>query len=78
MKGVLLRGIIILVGFILTLPLRLIIVIGSICFCIPYVSIRYEYSFMEGLKTFARGMKASFLNEITWVKTGNCKDFDEL
>lgn len=78
MKGILLRGIIEVVIYVLTLPLSLIVIIGSICFYIPYVSIRYEYSFMEGLKEFASGMKASFLNEITWVKTGNCKDFDEL
>lgn len=77
MKGILLRGIINVVVYALTLPLRLIVVIGSICY-IVYVSIRYECSFMEGLKAFARGMKASFLNEITWVKTGNCKDFDGL
>ena len=77
MKGILLRGIINVVIFALTLPLRLIVVIGSICY-ITYYAIRYECSFMEGLKAFARGMKASFLNEITWVKTGNRKDFDEL
>ena len=77
MKGILLRGIIEAVFYVLTLPLRLIAIIGSICY-IVYVSIRYEYSFMEGLKEFASGMKASFLNEMTWVKTGNCKDFDEL
>ena len=76
MKGILLRGIIEVVFYVLTLPLKLIAIIGSICY-IVYVSIRYEYGFMEGLKDFARGMKASFLNEITWVKTGNCKDFDE-
>ena len=78
MKGILLRGIIELAIYALTLPLRLIVIIGSICFYIPYVSIRYECSFMEGLKGFASGMKVSFLNEITWVKTGNCEDFDEL
>lgn len=77
MKGILLRGLCEVVIYVLTLPLRLIAIIGSICYII-YVSIRYEYSFMEGLKAFASGMKASFLNEITWVKTGNCKDFDEL
>ena len=77
MKGILLRGLCEVVFYVLTLPLRLIVVIGSICY-IVYVSIRYEYGFTEGLKAFARGMKASFLNEITWVKTGNCKDFDEL
>ena len=78
MKGILLRGIINVVGYVLTLPLRLIVIIGSICFYMPYVSIRYELSFMEGLKEFARGMKYSFLNEITWVKTGNCKDLCEV
>lgn len=74
MKGILLRGIIEVVFYVLTLPLRLIVIIGSICYLI-YGSIRYECSFMEGLKAFARGMKASFLKEITWVKTGNCKRF---
>ena len=78
MKGILLRGLCEVVFYVLTLPLRLIVIIGSICFYIPYVSIRYECSFMEVLKAFTSGMKASFLNEITWVKTGNCKDFDEL
>lgn len=78
MKGILLRGIMEVVFYALTLPLRLIVIIGSICFYIPYVSIRYECSFMEGLKVFASGMKASFLNEITWVKTGNCKDLCEV
>ena len=74
MKGVLLRGLCEVVFYVLTLPLRLIVTIGAICY-ILYASIRYEYSFMEGLKEFARSMKASFLNEMTWVKTGNCKDF---
>lgn len=78
MKGILLRGIINVVIYALTLPLRLIVIIGNICFYIPYVSIKYECSFMEVLKAFAIGMKASFLNEITWVKTGNCKDYVEL
>lgn len=77
MKGILLRGIINVVVYALTLPLRLIVVIGSICY-IVYVSIRYEYGFTEGLKALARGMKASLLNEITWVKTGKCKGFYEL
>ena len=66
-----------MVIFALTLPLRLIVVIGSICY-IVYVSIRYEYGFTEGLKALARGMKASLLNEITWVKTGKCKDLCEV
>lgn len=74
MKGILLRGIIEVVFYALTLPLRLIVIIATICY-ITYYAIRYECSFMEGLKAFARGMKVSFLNEITWVKTGNCKDF---
>ena len=74
MKGILLRGIMEVVFYALTLPLRLIVIIGSIWY-IVYVSIRYECSFMEGLKAFAMGMKASFLKEINWVKTGNCKDF---
>lgn len=78
MKGILLRGIIKVVGYVLTLPLRLIVIIGSVCFYMPYVSIRYECSFMKVLKAFASGMKASFLNEITWVKTGNCKDLCEV
>ena len=77
MKGILLRGIIEVVSYALTLPLRLIVIIGSICY-MTYHAIRYEYSFMEGLKAFASGMKASFLNEITWVKTGNCKDLCEV
>lgn len=77
MKGILLRGIMEVVFYVLTLPLRLIAIIGSIWY-IAYVSIRYEYGFMEGLKAFAIGMKASFLNEITWVKTGNCKDLCEV
>ena len=77
MKGILLRGIIKVVGYTLTLPLRLIVIIGSICYMV-YVSIRYEFSFMEVLKAFARGMKSSFLNEIAWVKTGNCKDLCEV
>lgn len=74
MKGILLRGIKEVVFYVLTLPLRLIAIIGSILYMV-YASIRYEYSFTEGLKEFARGMKASFLKEITWVKTGNCKRF---
>ena len=78
MKGILLKGLFNVAGFVLTLPLRLIVIIGSICFYIPYVSIRYEYSFMEGLKAFAIGMKTSFLNEMIWIKTGKCKGFDEL
>ena len=77
MKGILLRGIIKVVGYALTLPLRLIVIIVAICY-MAYYAIRYECSFMEGLKAIARGMKASFLNEITWVKTGKCKGFDEL
>lgn len=77
MKGILLRGIMEVVIYALTLPLRLIVIIGSICY-MTYHAIRYEYSFMEGLKGFASGMKASFLNEITWVKTGNCKDLCEV
>lgn len=77
MKGILLRGILEVVFYVLTLPLRFIAIIGSIWY-IVYGSIRYEDSFMVGLKAFARGMKASFLNEITWVKTGKCKGFDEL
>lgn len=77
MKGILLRGIIKVASYALTLPLRLIVIIGSMCY-MTYYAIRYEYSFMEELKWFASGMKASFLNEITWVKTGNCKDFDEI
>ena len=78
MKGILLRGIIEVGFYALTLALRLIVIIGSICFYIPYVSIRYECSFMKGLKVFASGMKGSFLNDITWVKTGNCKDLCEV
>ena len=74
MKGILLRGIMEVVFYVLTLPLRLIAIIGSIWY-IAYVSIRYEYGFMEGLKAFVIGMKASFLNEITWVKTGKRKGF---
>ena len=77
MKGILLRGIFEVVFYVLTLPLRLIAIIATICYMV-YYAIRYECSFMEGLKAFARGMKASFLNEMTWVKTGNCKGFDEL
>ena len=74
MKGILLRGIKEVVFYVLTLPLRLIAIIGSILYMV-YASIRYECSFMEVLKEFARAMKASFLKEMTWVKTGNCKDF---
>ena len=77
MKGILLRGIIEVAFYALTLPLRLIVIIATICY-ITYYAIRYECSFMEGLKAFGRGMKASFLNEITWVKTGKCKGFYEL
>lgn len=74
MKGILLRGLCEVVVYVLTLPLRLIVIIAAICYLI-YGSIRYERSFMEGLKAFAITMKASFLNEITWVKTGKCKMF---
>ena len=77
MKGILLRGLCEVVFYVLTLPLRLIVIIAAICYA-AYYAIRYEYSFMEMLKAFARGMKASFLNEITWVKTGNCKDLCEV
>ena len=77
MKGILLRGLCEVVFYVLTLPLRLIVIIGSICY-MTYHAIRYEYSFTEELKWFASGMKVSFLNEITWVKTGNCKDLCEV
>ena len=77
MKGILLRGLFEVMYYVLTLPLRLVALIGSICY-ITYVSIRYELSFMELLNWFITGVKTVFLNEITWVKTGNCKDFDEL
>lgn len=74
MKGILLRGLCEVVVYVLTLPLRLIVIIAAICYLI-YGSIRYERSFMEGLKAFVITMKASFSKEINWVKTGNCKDF---
>ena len=77
MKGILLRGIINAAFHALTLPLKLIVIIDTICY-MAYNAIRYEFSFMEVLRAYARGMKASFLDEITWVKNGNCKDFDEL
>lgn len=77
MKGVLLRGIIEVVIYALTLPLRLIVIIATICY-MAYYAIRYECSFTEMLKAFAIGMKSSFLNEITLVKTGKGKGFDEL
>lgn len=77
MKGILLRGLCEVVFYVLTLPLRLIALIGSICY-IAYVSIRYELSFMELLNWLITGVKTSFLNEITWIKTGKGKDFDEL
>ena len=81
MKGILLRGLFEVMCYVLTLPLRLIVIIFAICYMICYMTyraIRYEDSFMVTLNMFITGMKASFLNEITWVKTGNCKDFDEL
>lgn len=77
MKGILLRGLYQVMYYVLTLPLRLIVLIVSICY-MAYTAIRYELSFMEVLNAFITGVKTSFLNEITWVKTGNCKDFDEL
>ena len=77
MKGILLRGLFEVMYYVLTLPLRLVALIGSICY-IVYVSIRYELSFMGLLNWFITGVKTAFLNEITWVKTGNCKDFDKL
>ena len=77
MKGILLRGLYEVMYYVLTLPLRLIALIGSICYII-YVSIRYELSFMGLLNVFITGVKDVFLNEITWVKTGNCKTFDEI
>lgn len=77
MKGILLRGLFNVAVFVLTLPLRLIVIIVAICY-MAYYAIRYECSFMEGLKAIARGMKASFLNEMIWIKTGKCKGFDEL
>lgn len=69
MKGTLLRGLCEVVFYVLTLPLRLIVIIGIICY-MTYHAIRYECSFTEELKAFAIRMKASFLKEITWVKTG--------
>ena len=77
MKGILLRGLFEVMCYVLTLPLRLIVIIFAICY-MTYRAIRYEDSFMVSLNGFITGMKASFLNEITWVKTGNCKDFDKL
>ena len=77
MKGILFRGSFEVMCYVLTLPLRLIVIIFAICY-MTYRSIRYEDSFMVSLNGFIIGMKASFLNEITWVKTGNCKDFDEI
>lgn len=81
MKGILLRGLCQVMTYVLTLPLRLIVIIVSICY-MAYTTIRYELSFMEFLNVYITGVKTgvktAFLNEITWVKTGNCKDFDEL
>ena len=77
MKGILLRGLYEVMYYVLTLPLRLIVLIAVICY-MAYNSIRYELSFMGLLNWFITGVKTAFLNEITWVKTGNCKDFDEL
>lgn len=81
MKGILLRGLFEVTVYLLTLPIRLIIIIGFICYA-ACVSIKYGRSFimvfMEIWKPFFTGMKISFLNEIAWVKTGNCKNFDEV
>ena len=77
MKGILLRGLYQVMYYVLTLPLRLIALIAIICY-MAYSAIRYELSFMGFLNWFITGVKTAFLNEITWVKTGNCKDFDEL
>lgn len=77
MKGILFRGLFEVMYYVLTLPLRLVALIGSICYII-YVSIRYELSFMGLLNWFITEVKTAFLNEMTWVKNGNCKDFDEL
>lgn len=77
MKGILLRGLCEVMYCVLTLPLRLIGLIVIICY-MAYRTIRYEHSFMELLNAFIRGAKTGFLNKITWVKTGNCKNFNEL
>ena len=77
MKGILLRGLIEVMYYAVTLPLRFIILIVAICY-IAYVSIKYELSFMGLMNVFVTGVKDSFLNEITWVKTNKCKSFDEL
>lgn len=70
MKGILLRGLCQVMCYVLTLPLRLIALIVSICY-MAYVAIRYEDSFMERLNVFITRAKTTFLSEITWVKTGN-------
>lgn len=81
MKGILLRGLIEVTVYLLTLPIRLIIIIGFICYA-ACVSIKYGRSFimvfMEIWKPFFTGMKNSYLNEFAWVKTGNCKKIDEI
>lgn len=77
MKGILFRGLCNVMYYVLTLPLRLIVLIAVICY-MAYNAIRYKLSFMRLLNWFITGVKDAFLNEITWVKTGNCKDFDEL
>ena len=77
MKGILFRGLCEVMYYVLTLPLRLVALIAVICY-IAYNAIRYELDFMELLNWFITGVKTGFLNEITWVKTGNCEDFDEL
>lgn len=77
MKGVLFRGLFEVMCYVLTLPLRLVALIAAICY-MAYSAIRYELSFMGLLNAFITGVKTAFLNTITWVKTGNCKDFDEL
>lgn len=60
MKGILLRGLCEVMVYVLTLPLRLIVIIGAICY-MAYNTIMHEDSFMVSLNEFITGMKVSFL-----------------
>lgn len=67
MKGILFRSLCNVMGFVLTLPLRLVILIASICY-MAYIAIMHELSFRANLI-----LERNYLSELEIVKK-----FDEL
>lgn len=57
------------IGYVITLPIRILIIIGICIACVVY-SIRIGGSFGEYFKPAIEGMRIAAKKEIHWIKTG--------